>query len=146
MALERTFFVTSVRGSDFAPQMAAKAGLKVFLAKMTSKMSVGIGPHALITWFTKSATSPSSAGSRRTTVTRAAILGGTKMGCYDTVKQWLRHHGWLALATAVWSARAIGSYFAFTAQFILLNNTAPLARQGRLQPWRAAAVLILGCD
>merc|ERR1712224_678457 len=28
------FFVTSVRGSDFAPQMAAKAGLKVFLAKM----------------------------------------------------------------------------------------------------------------
>ena len=33
-ALLRTFFVTSVRGSDFAPQMAAKAGLKVFLAKM----------------------------------------------------------------------------------------------------------------
>ena len=30
----RTFFVTSVRGSDFAPQMAAKAGLKTFLAKM----------------------------------------------------------------------------------------------------------------
>ena len=29
-----------------------------------------------------------------TTVTRAAILGGTKMGCYDTTKQWLRQAGW----------------------------------------------------
>ena len=24
---------------------------------------------------------------------RAAILGGTKMGCYDTTKQWLRQAG-----------------------------------------------------
>jgi len=29
-----------------------------------------------------------------TTVTRAAILGGTKMGTYDTVKQHLRAAGW----------------------------------------------------
>jgi len=28
-----------------------------------------------------------------TTITRAAILGGTKMGCYDTVKQELRSRG-----------------------------------------------------
>merc|ERR1719408_850001 len=28
------FFVTSVRGNDFAPQMAANSGLSVFLAKM----------------------------------------------------------------------------------------------------------------
>jgi len=28
------FFVTSVRGNDFDPQMAAKAGLRVFGAKM----------------------------------------------------------------------------------------------------------------
>ena len=34
-----------------------------------------------------------------TTVTRAAILGGTKMGCYDTTKQWLRQAGWSAELT-----------------------------------------------
>merc|ERR1719171_649728 len=28
------FFVTSVRGNDFAPQMAANSGLRVFGAKM----------------------------------------------------------------------------------------------------------------
>lgn len=43
-----------------------------------------------------------------TTITRAAILGGTKMGCYDTVKQWLRKDmGWADGLGLVFAASTI---------------------------------------
>ena len=42
-----------------------------------------------------------------TTVTRAAILGGTKMGCYDTVKQELRARGWTDGIGLVFAASTI---------------------------------------
>ena len=42
-----------------------------------------------------------------TLVTRAAVLGGTKMGCYDTVKQELRARGWTDGIGLVFAASTI---------------------------------------